>query len=69
MDALAYSMATLERLGTDAHLAARAVVAGVAANSWMKLVVASVLGGSEFRRVALPWMALTASVATAVAFL
>ncbi|MBS1818862.1 MAG: MgtC/SapB family protein [Acidobacteria bacterium] len=69
MDALAYSMATLERLGTDAHLAARAVVAGVAANSWMKLAVAAVLGGPEFRRVALPWMALTAGVATAVAFL
>lgn len=68
MDALAFSMATVERLGTDAHIAARAVAAGVAANSWMKLAIAAVLGATEYRRRALPWMMLTALAATAVAF-
>ena len=56
MDALTYSMANVERLGTDAHVAARAVAAGVAANCWLKLTVASVLGVAEYRRRALPWI-------------
>lgn len=68
VDALTVSMAQAEHMGTSAAVAARAIAVGVAANSWVKVVIALLLGTSEYRRVAGVWLGLIAVAATIVAF-
>lgn len=57
VDALTVSMAQAEQLGTSAATAARAIAFGVAANSWVKVAIAMVVGTREFSRVACLWLA------------
>lgn len=64
VDALTVSMAQAEHLGATAAVAARAIAVGVAANSWVKLIIALVVGTADYRRVAGVWLGLIAIVAT-----
>ncbi len=68
MDALTVSMAAAQRVGVDAEVAARAVAAGIASNSWLKLVMVAALGSSDYRRTAVPLMLVMAVCATIAAF-
>jgi uncharacterized membrane protein (DUF4010 family) len=68
VDALAVSMAQAEHLGATAAVAARAIAVGVAANSWVKVIIAMVVGTADYRRVAGVWLGLIAIVATLATF-
>jgi uncharacterized membrane protein (DUF4010 family) len=57
LDALTLSMARMATEGTAATLAARAIVAGIIANSVVKLVIALALGSATFKRPAAAMMA------------
>jgi len=69
VDALTVSMAQAEQLGTTAATAARAIAFGVVANSWVKVLIAMVVGTREFSRVACLWLAAIGIGATLSLFL
>jgi len=52
LDALTLSMARMAAEGTAAPVAARAIAAGIVANSAVKLGIALALGSASFRRLA-----------------
>jgi uncharacterized membrane protein (DUF4010 family) len=68
VDALTVSMAQAEHYGASAVVAARAIAVGVAANSWIKLIIAVTIGTPDYRRVAGVWLGVIAVVATLAAF-
>ena len=65
VDALTMSMSRLDR-GLSTDLAARAITIGILANTGLKLVVGASLGGTAFRRVAVPGL-VGLGVATGIA--
>ena len=69
VDALTVSMAQAEQLGTSAATAARAIAFGVAANSWVKVAIALVVGTREFSRTACMWLTVIGLAATLSIFI